>query len=332
MADGKCLSASGACVFLTGASGFVGSGLLTRLLAQGLTPRVGIRSTRNALPAGVQVARDARIEADFDWRQALERCEAVIHAAARVHARKNSGRDSLTEYRRINVEGTLRLARYAANAGVRRFVFLSSIKVNGERTEPGTPFTVEDTPAPQDAYAISKYEAEEGLRAVARETGLEVVSIRPVLVYGPGVKANFQTMMRWLVRGVPLPLGAVNNRRSVVGLENLADLVVTCVRHPGAVNQTLLVSDGEDLSTADLLRQMAAALGRPARLFALPTGVLRLAAAAAGKGDIALRLLDSLQVDIEKTRRLLGWAPRVSTEDGLRATAAWFLAQEGLSG
>ena len=233
--------------------------------------------------------------------------------------------DPLESYRAVNVEGSLNLARQAAAAGVRRFVLLSSIKVSGECTEQGRPFTADDAPASEDPYGISKREAEQLLRQIAADTGMEVVIIRPPLVYGPGVKANFQSMMRWLVRGVPLPLAAVtDNRRSLVALDNLVDLIVTCLNHPAAANQTFLVSDGEDLSTAELLKRMGSALGCPARLFYLPPALLKLGATVLNKPDIYQRLCGSLQLDIAKTRQLLGWTPPVSVEEGLRRATEGF--------
>jgi nucleoside-diphosphate-sugar epimerase len=248
--------------------------------------------------------------------------DIVVHCAARVHILNDQTADPLAEFRQVNVDGTLTLARQAAQAGVRRFVFLSSIKVNGEQSGDGLAFNADQRPAPSDPYGISKYEAEVGLRALARETGMEVVIIRPPLVYGPGVKANFLAMMRWLRRGVPLPLGGVTeNRRSFVFLDNLVDLIVTCIDHPAAANQTFLVSDDEDLSTAALLRRMAAALGRPARLIPMPAGLITLVAKLIGRPGIAQRLCGSLQVDIGKTKTLLCWSPPVSVDEGLRITA-----------
>jgi UDP-glucose 4-epimerase len=216
----------------------------------------------------------------------------------------------------------LNLARQAAAAGLRRFVFVSSIKVNGEATQLARPFIADDAPAPLDAYGVSKMEAEQGLREIARQTGMEVVIIRPPLVYGPGVKANFAAMMRWLKRGVPLPLGAIHNQRSLVALDNLVDLILTCLTHPAATNQTFLVSDGEDVSTTELLRRMGQAMGKTARLLPVPASWLKVAASLVGKGDVAQRLCGSLQVDISKTRELLGWVPPVSLDEGLRRAAA----------
>lgn len=267
----------------------------------------------------------APLSSETDWTSALRNVEQVVHLAARVHVMNDKNSDPLAEFRRVNVEGTANLARQAAATGVRRFIFLSSIKVNGEFTELGRPFSADDVPAPEDPYGVSKHEAEQLLRQIATETGMEVVIIRPPLVYGPGVKANFESMMRWLARGVPLPLAAVtNNRRSMVALDNLVDLIVTCLNHPAAANQTLLVSDGEDLSTANLLRRMGAALGRPARLFYVPTALLKLGATVVSKPDIYQRLCGSLQLDIAKIRQLLDWTPPLSVDEGLRRAADGF--------
>jgi UDP-glucose 4-epimerase len=261
------------------------------------------------------------LEPSTDWTAALDGVSAVIHCAARVHVMADTAADPLEEFRHVNVQGTLNLARQAAAAGVRRFVFVSSIKVNGEATQPGAPFTADDAPAPLDAYGVSKMEAEQGLRELAAQTGMEVIIIRPPLVYGPGVKANFAAKMRWLQRGVPLPLGAIHNQRSLVALDNLVDLIVTCLTHPAAANQTFLVSDGEDVSTSELLRRMGQALDRPARLLPVPQSWLKLAAAMVGKSDVAQRLCGSLQVDISKTRQLLSWTPPLSLDQGLKRAA-----------
>jgi UDP-glucose 4-epimerase len=232
--------------------------------------------------------------------------------------------DPLSAFRTVNVEGTLNLARQAAAAGVQRFIFISSIKVNGEGTTPGSAFTADDEPAPADPYGVSKMEAEQGLRELAAQTSMDVVIIRPVLVYGPGVKANFLNMMRWLDKGIPLPFGAIYNSRSLVALDNLVDLVLTCIEHPAAANQTFLVSDGDDLSTTELLSKMAKALNKPARLIPVPSWMLQGGAALLGKKGLSQRLCGSLQVDIAKTRNLLGWVPPVSVDAALAATARHF--------
>ena len=309
-------------VLVTGASGFVGQAVLLRL--NGMSGVTAIGSVRRAAmfaDAGAPIATVGELSAQTDWSGALAGVQAVVHTAARVHVMQEAAVDPLAEFRRVNVQGTLNLARQAAAAGVRRFVFVSSIKVNGEATQPGSRFTADDVPAPLDAYGVSKMEAEQGLLALSAQTGMEVVIIRPPLVYGPGVKANFAAMMRWLRRGVPLPLGAIHNRRSLVALDNLVDLIVLCLTHPTAANRTFLVSDGEDVSTTQLLRRMGQALGRPPRLIPVPASILKLAAAMVGKSDVAHRLCGSLQVDISKTRQLLGWTPPLSLDEGLKRAA-----------
>ncbi|MCA3176064.1 MAG: SDR family oxidoreductase [Burkholderiales bacterium] len=312
-------------VLVTGASGFVGPAVLKHLADQGHEVRGAYRHGVPPSPTGADGILVGDLGDAQDWRAALAGVSAVVHTAARVHVMNDKSSDPLAEFRRVNLEGTVALARQAAIAGVRRFVFLSSVKVNGEFTEVGKSFTVDDAPAPEDPYGVSKHEAEQLLRQIAAETGMEVVIIRPPLVYGPGVKANFAAMMRWLARGVPLPLAAVtDNRRSLVALDNLVDLIVTCLHHPAAANQTFLVSDGEDLSTAQLLKRMGAAMGQPARLFYLPPVVLKLGAALLNKPGIYQRLCGSLQLDIAKTRQLLGWSPPVSVDDGLRRAAEGF--------
>jgi nucleoside-diphosphate-sugar epimerase len=258
------------------------------------------------------------LDANTNWLATLTNQQVVIHAAARAHIMKDEVSDPLTEYRCVNVDGTLNLARQAAAMGVKRFIFISSIKVNGELTHPGKAFTEEDLAAPEDAYGISKWEAEQGLWQIQRETGMEVVIIRPPLVFGPGVKGNFASMIRLVEKGLPLPLGAIDNQRSLVALDNLVDLIITCIDHPAAANQVFLAGDGEDLSTTELLRGVARAMGKPARLIPVPPSLLMLGATVLGKKAVAQRLLGSLQVDISKARRLLGWQPPVSVEEGLR--------------
>lgn len=307
-------------ILITGANGFVGRALRTEAMSLGMGVR-GITRTLCDLSTGVDNLVIRCIHGSTDWLGVLTDCDAVIHLAARVHVMQEVAADPLTEFRRVNVQGTLNLARQAAVAGIRRFVFVSSIKVNGESTQLGHPFAADDTPAPMDAYGVSKMEAEQGLREIALQTGMEVVIVRPPLVYGPGVKANFAAMMRWLRRGVPLPLGAIHNQRSLVALDNLVDLLVTCITHPAAANQTFLVSDGEDVSTTELLRRMGQAMSHPARLVPVPASWLQLAATLLGKRDVAQRLCGSLQVDIEKTRRLLGWIPPLTLDQGLKNAA-----------
>lgn len=314
-------------VLVTGANGFLGGALLARCASNpALRLRGASRSNGSDLPIGVERALVGELAMDTNWSDALKGVSVVVHTAARVHVMHDVEGDPLGVYRRVNVAGTLSLARQSAAAGVRRFVFISSIKVNGEHTAPGRPFSPSDVVKPFEPYGLSKYEAEEGLRQLALDTGMEVVIIRPVLVYGPGVKANFLSMMRWLHKGVPLPFGAIDNRRSLVALDNLTDLIMTCLGHPAAKNQIFFASDDEDVSTAELLRRVATAMGTQARLISVPPSVLSATMRLFGKADVAQRLFGSLQVDIRKTRQLLGWVPPVSLDEGLRQTAQWFLA------
>ncbi|QEY62234.1 SDR family oxidoreductase [Metapseudomonas lalkuanensis] len=313
-------------ILLTGASGFIGSALLVRIsMAADFQLTVATRRPLSDLSPEVKSRLVPSLDAEADWRPALSGVDVVIHAAARVHVMNERSDDPLAEFRKVNVDGTMCLARQSAAAGVRRFIFLSSIKVNGEWTSSGSPFIADAKPAPSDPYGVSKMEAEQALKDLASETGMEIVIIRPPLVYGPGVRANFLSMMRWLYKGIPLPFGAINNRRSLVALDNLVDLILACVRHPGAANQTFLVSDGEDLSTTQLLRRMGASLGRPARLLPIPEHLLSIAARLLGRKALAQRLCGSLQVDISKTRELLSWSPPVSVEQALNQTAKHFL-------
>lgn len=306
-------------VLITGATGFVGRSVAEAIKSRG---HEVVRAARQAQPDAIVIGN---IDAQTDWGEALQRCDALIHLAARVHQMRDVSCDPLAEFRRVNTAGTLQLARQAHLSGVRRFIFISSVKVNGE--ENGHPYRETDPPRPADAYALSKWEAEQVLMNFASDSELEVVIIRPPLIYGPGVKANFESMMRWLERGIPLPLAAVtNNRRSLVALDNLVDLIVTCLSHPAAANQTFLVSDGEDLSTADLLRRMGHALSTPARLFYVPTNLLKLGATLVNKDGVYQRLCGSLQVDIGKAQQLLDWKPPVSVDEGLRRTAEGFCA------
>lgn len=307
-------------LIVTGAHGFVGQSLCAELFRRGYVVRAASRSVMLEADGFEQTFVEP-IDGETEWSAALSDVDVAIHLAARVHVMKDVAADPLAAFQTVNVAGTLNLARQAAAAGVKRFVFISSIKVNGEATQPGQPFTADDAPAPQDPYGVSKMEAEQGLRQIAAETGMEVVIIRPPLVYGPGVKANFAALMRAVQRGWPLPLGAVHNQRSLVALDNLVDFIVTCISHPQAVNQTFLVSDGHDLSTTELVRGMARAAGVSARLLPVPVWALQAGATLLGKGDAVQRLCGNLQVDISKARELLGWVPPVSVEEGLKRVA-----------
>lgn len=305
-------------ILITGATGFIGSALTSRLSeSKNRYIRAASRTLMPGLLPGIeQIAFDLIEERNFSRH--LTGIDVIVHCAARVHVMKETHSDPLKAYRQANTLATLNFAQQAADAGVRRFVFVSTIKVNGEATELGHPYTADDSPAPQDPYGVSKLEAEQGLRELSARTGMEVVIIRPPLVYGHGVKANFASMVRWLRRGIPLPLGSVTkNRRSLVYLENLVDLLCVCIEHPNAANQTFLVSDGEDVSTTELLIRTGLAMSQKARLLPLPVHMLESVLSLAGKQVMAQRLCGTLQVDIEKTKCLLGWSPPFALDEGL---------------
>ncbi len=319
-------------ILLTGATGFVGQKLIDDLVARtDAQLRLAIRKKPSRdFCQRVTLTSIDDISANTNWQVVLEHCDVVIHAAARVHVMEEHADDPLAAYRETNVMGTLNLAQQSAHQGVKRFIYFSSIKVNGELTPNGKPFNADDEALPQCPYSISKYEAEQGLLALAEETGMEVVIIRPVLVYGPGVKGNFKTMMEWLQKGIPLPLGMVHNQRSFVSIDNLVDFVITCIEHPGAANQVFLVSDGDDLSTTVLLRKLRRLLDKKMVLVPIPVWALHRMAALAGKRVYAERLCGSLQVDIGKARELLNWQPVAKVDDALRATVDAYLCRDAV--
>jgi nucleoside-diphosphate-sugar epimerase len=307
-------------ILVTGATGFVGNALVNRLAAESAGNGVvaAVRQNNSPWPEGVREVQVGNLLTNTDWSDSLRSVNAVVHCAARVHVMQDDASDPLQIYREVNVNGTLNLARQAARAGVQRFVFVSSIKVNGESTLPGRPFSADDAPEPLDPYGVSKLEAEQGLWKIEAQTGMEMVIVRPPLIYGPGVKANFASMMRWVSRGIPLPLGGIHNARSMVALDNLVDLLVTCLKHPAAAGQTFLVSDGDDVSTTDLLRRTARAMGKRALLLPVPASLLEMVGALLGRRAMVQRLCGSLQVNIDKTRSILGWAPPLSLDEGLK--------------
>ena len=308
-------------VLVTGAQGFVGSVLCSSLARAGFSVRPLIRNEQHSmLLANLLPPAVVDLEAKTDWSIALKGITEVIHLAGRTHVMHGRSKDQLAAYRRINVVGTLNLARQAVKAGVRRFVFVSSIKVNGETTQPDMPFTADDIPSPLGPYGVTKHEAEQGLQEIAAQTGLEVVIIRPPLVYGPGVKANFGAMLRWVARGIPLPFGNIHNSRSMIALHNLVDLLVTCIKHPAAAGQIFLVSDGEDVSTTELLKRIAQVMGKKAILLPVPARVVQVGAITLGQRGLAQRLCGSLQLEISKTRYLLDWTPPLSLDQGLKET------------
>ena len=309
-------------ILVTGANGFLGRALSLELKARQFAVRGALRADAKAEEVNI-----GDLGPDTHWQEALAGIDTIVHTAARAHILSDTASDPLSEYRKVNVEGTLNLARQAAAASVIRFIFIRSIKVNGESTLPGKPFAADDQPNPEDPYGISKWEAEVGLQRLANETGMEVVIIRPPLVYGPGVKANFLRMMRWINRGLPLPLGSIDNNRSLVALANLVDLIINCIEHPAAANQIFLAGDGQDVSTTELLCRMGKALDKPARLLPCPVSLLSVVAALLGRKEMVRRLTGSLQVDISRARSLLGWEPPITLKEGLRRVAKDFKQQ-----
>lgn len=308
-------------ILLTGYSGFVGSKVLSHFSEE----LDSIKCLGRSEPlTGEYVSGE--LNSTSVYAAALADVDVVIHCAARVHIMNDQSADPLADFREVNTAGTINLAEQALAAGVKRFIFVSSIKVNGESTELDKPFTSNDKRCPEDFYGQSKSEAEELLLQLARDSDLEVVIIRPTLVYGPGVKANFASLLNLVSKGLPLPFGCItNNKRSLVSVSNLVDLIITCIEHPNAVNQVFLVSDDYDISTATMLRYMSQALNQPSRMLPIPLWCYSLAGKIFGKQDIVDRLIGSLQVDITHTKVTLGWAPPQSIEDGFKATADHFL-------
>ena len=311
-------------LLVTGANGFVGRTLCSTLIEHGYVVRGASRRNDVILNSKISHVTVGEINSQTDWSAALAGVDVVIHLAARVHVMKETSVNPLDEFRSTNVHGTEHLARSAAASGVKRLVFVSSIKVNGEETIAGHSYTELDAPSPQDPYGVSKWEAEQALHRVAQETGMEVVIVRPPLVYGAGVKGNFVQMLNVLANGIPLPLASVSNLRSLVYLGNFVDALLICATHTAAAGQTYLVSDGEDISTPDMLRQLSAAMGHPAHLLPCPPVLLKLAGRLLGRSDQIERLLGWLQVDSSKIRRELAWQPPYSLQQGLQATAEWY--------
>ena len=310
-------------LLVTGAGGFVGRPLCRELAHRGYRVRAAMR-TRGQLSADGETVTVGDVDAATKWADALKGVDTVMHLAARVHVMKDKSADPLTEYLKVNLYGTSNLAQQAASAGVKRLVYVSTVKVNGEQTSEERPYIESDVPDPQDPYAVSKLQAEEVLHSISVETGLEVVIVRPPLVYGPAVKGNFFSLLAAIDKGVPLPLAGANGLRSMVYVGNLVDALVACATQPAAAGQTYLVSDGEDVSTAMLVEKLSHALGRNSRSFYLPPGLLRAAAIVLRRTEQVDRLFGSLRVNDQKLRTELGWAPPYTMEQGLRATADWY--------
>ena len=307
-------------ILITGATGFIGNSLVVKLATfDEYKVRVAIRKKNENFPDSVEVLENLDISKKIDWSQALEKIDIIIHCAARVHVMKDLSKDPISDFRKVNTEGTLNLARQAELLGVKRFIFLSSLGVNGEKTITD-PFKADDTPHPHSPYTQSKMEAEIGLMKMSKKKKMSVVIIRPPLVYGQNAPGNFGSLIRIVKKKIPLPLGAVKNKRSFVFLDNLVDMIICCLSHPNAVNQVFLVSDDEDLSTTQLLKKIGKALGTTIFLLPIPVLILNVFAKCIGKAKVAQQLLGSLQVDIEKTKSLLGWIPSFSVDDALGKT------------
>ncbi|GHX80344.1 TPA: UDP-glucose 4-epimerase family protein [Vibrio cholerae] len=309
-------------ILITGSNGFLGSHIVERIKGKPLI--LLDRGTVNKHP--MCPFFQCEINSYHDYMKALQGCQTIIHCAARVHIMDDNEADPLTLYREVNTAGTVNLAKQAIDSGVKRFIFISSIKVNGEGTLVGSPFKTEDNHAPEDDYGLSKSEAEKQLVALAKDSGMEVVIIRPTIVYGPGVKANFASLMNLVSKGIPLPFGSITqNKRSLVSINNLVDLIVTCIDHPKAANQVFLVSDDHDVSTAEMVRELAIALDKPTWQLPVPIWCYKLFGKLFGKSDIVDRLTGSLQVDISDTKETLGWKPPQTLQEGFKQTAQAFL-------
>ena len=317
-------------MLVTGANGFIGRALCEEEIRQGYSVHALVRSSEKYVVDGCKMTNVANLTRTTDYTEMLVGVNIVIHLAARVHIMNDDASNPSAEFYEANTAITLNLARQAAFSGVKRFVFLSSIKVNGESTSSELRFTPDDDFIPTDPYALSKYKAEQGLLAIAKETGLEVVIIRPPLVYGPGVKANFSSMMKWIYRGVPLPLGAVQNQRSFVALDNLVSFIIHCVEHPKAANEVFLISDNEDVSTTELLQKVAIAFEKRPLLIPIPVRIMRILANLVGKDGVAKRLFSSLQVDSSKARNLLDWKPTITMDEQLIKTADAYINEKTL--
>jgi nucleoside-diphosphate-sugar epimerase len=298
-------------ILVTGANGFVGSALCRRLRSDGFEVVAGVRSPTSELQTKMP-----SLQGNVDWRPILEQCHAVIHAAGRAHVLNDFEKDSLSEFRKVNVDGTLCLAEQAAKMGVKRFIYISSIKVNGNSCRKS--FTEADIPAPEDNYGLTKHEAEIGLKDLARRTGMEVVILRPTLIYGPNVLGNLYLLMRVIEKGYPLPFANVKNRKTFLGIDNFVDLISLCVLHPNAANQTYLVGDAEVTSVSDLIRDLGDAMHRPTRLFPFPQRIMIAATRILGMGDKISKLIGDLWIDGSKVNRELGWTPPLSQKQGLK--------------
>ncbi len=318
-------------IIVTGAIGFIGRAVVDALIDKNITVVALVRQHSVVLPSEVeQILIDYKMllseHLDESIDYAMHGADALIHLAARAHIMNDSAENSLAEFRKVNTDGTLSLARKAVDAGIKRFIFISSIGVNGNNNS--SPFVEQDDPNPQEPYVISKFEAEQSLLELQKETGMEVTIIRPPLVYGENTPGNFSTLIKWSVKGVPLPFGAIDNQRSFIALDNLVSFIIHCVKHPKAANEVFLISDGEDVSTTELLRKVATAFGKKPLLLPVPVSLMTWVAKLLGKQDIANRLFGSLQVDSSKARQLLDWKPVITMDEQLKKIADDYLNEK----
>ncbi|HLC14864.1 MAG TPA: SDR family oxidoreductase [Thermodesulfovibrionia bacterium] len=311
-------------ILITGINGFVGLALCAKMQEENRLVRGTVRSGKHTsiLPVGVKLVQVESIGPDTNWSDALDGVNMTVHLAARVHVMKDTSVDPLSAFREVNVAGAEHLARMASQAGVRRFIYVSSVKVNGEGSK--VAYSEDDEPLPVDPYGISKWEAEMVLHKVAAKTGMEVVILRPPLVYGPSVKANFLRLLKLTKMGIPLPLASLKNQRSMIYVGNLVDAIMTCLEHPKAVGETFMVSDSEDVSTSDLIRMIAKAMGKKARLIPFPLPLLKAVGQLFGKSPEIERLTGSLCIDSSKIREVLGWKPPYTMEESIRETVKWY--------
>lgn len=308
-------------ILLTGATGFVGNRLLAKLQDKGHLCRAAVRRPSSSVDVQTDSVVVGEVDANTDWSKAVKDIEVIVHLAARVHVMHDQADNPLVEFRKINLDGTRSLAEAAVKAGVKRFVYISTIKVNGEATK-DSPFTSQDAPSPSDPYAIAKWEAEKALQEISQESGLEVVVIRPPLVYGPGVKANFLNLIKLVRKRVPLPLAGIKNKRTLVALDNLVDLIMNCCEHPDAAGHIFLAGDDESVSTAELIAKIAGAFGQRSPAFSLSPILMAWATRLLGKQAVWHRLSESLQVDTSEAKKVMGWQPVTSMDEELKRIAS----------
>lgn len=312
-------------ILVTGATGFIGEALVNELARCNINVIAAVRSEINNIPDGITKVKIKDI-CDIGFSVLLSDVDVVVHCAAKTHISQESVSNPLIEFRKTNTLGTLNLAQHAAAAGVKRFIFLSSIGVSGNSTI--KPFLETDTPHPKGAYAISKYEAELSLLELAKTSNMEITIIRPPLAYGPNVSGNFKLLLNWMNKNIPLPFNSIKNKRSFIALDNLVDFIILCIKHPSAGNETFLIADDESLSTTELLRRTSLLLGKNPILVSINSKLLEFFLNLLGKKDLARRLLGSLEVDIGKAKRLLNWSPIINVNEGLRKMTEDFLRKK----